>query len=198
MGATLDEILQAHRAGDERAAERLVEYCRARVYRRADQLLPDFARVARHERPSDVAQDALVGLWQALRTMRPESERHLLLLAGKKVRETLYDLARRHAGQRHGLGKLESQGDVPADQHAALAAVDNVTGPATLDDWTRFQCAIDMLPEDEREVMHLKWFVGMGEDEIAEVVGLSRSTVQRLWKAAKHGINQAMGREQPQ
>ena len=44
--------------------------------------------------------------------------------------------------------------------------------------------------------MHLKWFVGMGEDEIAEVVGLSRSTVQRLWKAAKHGINQAMGREQ--
>jgi RNA polymerase sigma factor (sigma-70 family) len=67
---------------------------------------------------------------------------------------------------------------------------------ATLDDWTRFQCAIDTLPEDEREVMHLKWFVGMGEDEIAEVVGLSRSTVQRLWKAAKHGINQAMGREQ--
>jgi RNA polymerase sigma factor (sigma-70 family) len=194
---TIDEVLAAHRAGEEQAANLLVEYCHDRVWWLAVRLLPGFARVARHERPSDVAQEALMGLWQALHRARPDSERHLLLLAGKKVRETLHDLARKHAGQRHGLGNLESRGDVSPDCHPALAAADDVPGPATLDDWTRFHHAIDELPDDEREVMHLKWFVGLSEEEAASVLGRSRSTVQRQWGAAKSRINEALGRERP-
>lgn len=175
----------------------LMEYCHDRVSWLAVRLLPGFARVARHERPSDVAQEAMMGLWQALQTARPESERHLMLLAGKKVRETLHDLARKHAGQRHGVGNQQSQGDVPAEQHAALAAAADMPGPATLDDWTRFHNAIDALPDDEREVMHLKWFVGLSEEEAASVLGRSRSTVQRQWGPAKSRINEALGRERP-
>lgn len=197
MSDAVDDILRAHRAGDPRAADMLIQHCYAQVHERACRLLPRYASVARHERPSDVAQDVSLGLLQALRSTRPESARHLLSLAAKKVRETLCDLARRHAGQRHGLENVQSQGAVPGAQHPALAAVADDPGPATLDDWTRFQHAIDSLPEDEREVMQLKWFCGLSEQKIAEVLGMSRSSVQRLWKAAKDRISEAMGRERP-
>ena len=197
MTPTLDEALRAHRGGDPSAAELLVEYCNDRVYLLANRLLPGFARVARHERPSDVAQEALLSLMQALRSTKPESERHLLLLVAKKVRETLHDVARRHAGQRHGVDNLESQGDVSVDQHAALAAAADMAGPVTLDQWTRFQHAVDTLPENEREVMFLKWFLNAEDHEIAETLGCSKSTVKRVWRVAKDRLNEAMGGERP-
>lgn len=175
----------------------LVEHCRNRVDWLARRLIADFARVERHEQPSDVAQEALLNLWQALRTTQPDSERHLLLLAGKKVREALHDLARRHGRQRHGQGNLESQGDVAAEMHAALAAPAQAPGPMTLDQWTVFHDAIERLPEPERQVMLLKWFAGANEEEIIRVLGSSRSTVQRLWASAKGRINEALGREPP-
>lgn len=195
--SNLDEVLALHRAGDKATAARLVEHCHKRVSWLAERLLPEFARVARHERPSDVAQATLLDLWQAIRTAMPHSERHLMLLAGKKVRETLYDLARKHAGQKHGLCNVESQGDVPPERHRAIAVAADMTGPATLDDWTRFQHAIDGLPDGERDVMHLKWFVGMGEDEVARTLGVSRSTVQRQWRAVKDRINDVLGHQPP-
>lgn len=45
--------------------------------------------------------------------------------------------------------------------------------------------------------MHLKWFVGMGEDEVARTLGVSRSTVQRQWRAVKDRINDVLGHQPP-
>lgn len=197
MTPPLDEVLRAHRAGDVKAAGMLVEYCHDRVSWLAERLLPNFARVARHERPSDVAQEALMSLWKSLSTTKPESDRHLLLLAGKKVREALLDLARKQAGKRHGIDHQETQGDVSPEQHAAIAAVDDVTGPDTLDDWSRFHQAIDNLPENERDVALLKWFMNAKDETIAALLGVSESTTQRLWRDAKKRINEEMGGERP-
>jgi RNA polymerase sigma factor (sigma-70 family) len=190
VSPTIDDILLAHRRGEAEATERLIEYCHEHVLFLARRLLPSFARVARHERPSDIAQDVMIALLQALKTTKPESERHLFLLAGKKVRETLHDLARKHAGKRHGLGNQEV---AAFDAHTACVADEKLTGPETLDDWTRFHQAVESLPEDERNIMLLKWFLGASENEIAEILDCSRSTVQRLWSAAKTHITTAMG-----
>jgi RNA polymerase sigma-70 factor (ECF subfamily) len=72
-----------------------------------------------------------------------------------------------------------------------------VTGPATLDDWSQFHQAIDNLPESERDVVLLKWFMNATDETIAAMLGVSESTTQRLWRDAKKRINDEMGGERP-
>lgn len=194
---SLDDVLAAHHAGDPEAVRFLAEYCNEHVQRIARRLTERFPGVARHDRPSDVAQESVPRLMQALAATRIESERHLKALAAKKVRETLIDLARKHAGANRGLENLQSQGGVPIEQHAAMGAVDHAPGPATLDHWTRFQKAIDALPANEREVFMLKWFLDASDHDIAATIGVSESTAQRRWSVAKQLVKAAMDGERP-
>ncbi len=194
---SLDDLLAAHQAGNPETVRFLAEYCNEHVQRIARRLTRRFPGVARHDRPSDVAQESLPRLLQALATTKIESERHLRALAAKKVRETLIDLARKHAGANRGLDNLQSQGDAPPERHAAMGAIDDASGPATLDEWARFQQAIDALPEAEREVFMLKWFLDASDHDIADTLGVSESTAQRRWSAAKQLVKAAMDGERP-
>ena len=47
--------------------------------------------------------------------------------------------------------------------------------------------AIHHLPEKEREILHLKYFEGQSDKEIAEIVGLAESSVRKyIERARKH------------
>lgn len=188
MTPDLDSILEAHRAGDPAAIDRLIEYCADRVARMAARLLRGFPHVARWERPSDIAQNASIRLHEALRSVMPKDQAHLLALAAKKVREELHDRARSHEGQKRGNNNLFSQGDVPADRHAAYAAPADDPGPMTNEQWDRFLQAIETLPGEQRAVFDMKWFMDADEATIATAMNVSRSTVQRLWSEAKRHV----------
>jgi len=181
----LDQILMSHRAGDPAAAGKLVEYCLDRINSLSVRLLPGFPKVARWDRPSDIVQDVSLRLLQALQATKPENQRHLLALASKKVHEELFDRVRTYAGQKRGLDHLKSQGDVPLDEHAAYAVPADLPGPMTNERWDCFRHALDGLPPDQRAVFDAKWLMGASEATIAEMLDISRSTVQRLWNEAK-------------
>jgi len=79
--------------------------------------------------------------------------------------------------------------------------VDDAAVPVESDDildrWTRLHNAAGELPEEEREVFQLCWYLGLKQDEIAGVLGCSVRTVKRRWETAKHLLAVAMPEEKP-
>jgi RNA polymerase sigma-70 factor (ECF subfamily) len=43
---------------------------------------------------------------------------------------------------------------------------------------TELLAAVDQLPEDQRTVVALRYFAGLGEDEVAETLGIAQGTVK--------------------
>ena len=109
------------------------------------------------------------------------------------------DLARRHAGPasyaaNHGTNVMP-RGAV--DGTAAHYIDHSPAEDASLDRWTLFHEAIAALPEDEREVFHLVWYLGCDQKTIAGLMECSERTVKSRWRAAREAIRIALHDEAP-
>jgi len=106
-----------------------------------------------------------------------ENRRHFFFVAARAMRDVLVEQARSKAALRRGgdwkraeLDGIEPTLATPAED---LLALDDAL--------TRLEA------EDARkaEVVRLRFFAGLGEDEIAEALGVSKRTVSRAWSEAR-------------
>jgi RNA polymerase sigma factor (sigma-70 family) len=200
MNAVIADILAAHRRGDPAAIESLVTHCQKRIEYIASRLLRVHPEVRRWEDTADVVQKSLVRLMMALRASRPESESHLLRLAALQVRREVIDLIRHYTGPHSPVAQLETNafkknGEVLMRVDAAPAAdADTAT---VAERWSRFHAAVANLPDEQRHVFEMTWYLGIDQATIADVEGCSTRTVKRRWQAAQASINAALGHEPP-
>jgi RNA polymerase sigma factor (TIGR02999 family) len=106
-----------------------------------------------------------------------ESSRHFYNIAAEVMRQLLVDHARRRGAEKRG-GKL---------QRVDLDKVDVAFSPDDTD-WLSLDQALDSLKrEDDRryQVVMLRYFAGLPEEQIAKQLGVSEKTVQRDWKVAR-------------
>jgi len=187
--STLAAALDAFSRGDPKAEELLLGHCHAWLQVLAEKkILPRYPEVARWDRPSDLVQDATLRLCFALREKPPESERHLLNLAALKLRQVVVDRLRHYRAGRNPLAHAGT--NVVADEgHLQVEeAEDAATGPMTYNRWTTFFQAVDALPELQREIFHMTWFLGADQATIARACDCSVETIKRHWREAKESI----------
>jgi len=102
---------------------------------------------------------------------------HFFAVASQVMRRILVDHAREHRAEKRGAGarKVSLDGCLVYNWHDPdeLLAVDEV-----LDRLAKFD------PRAAR-IVELRFFVGLGHEEIAEVLGLSSKTVKRDWDIAR-------------
>ncbi|NDA14982.1 MAG: outer membrane protein assembly factor BamA [Gammaproteobacteria bacterium] len=67
----------------------------------------------------------------------------------------------------------------------------------SLDRWTAFHNAIASLPESEREVFHLIWYLGVDQQQASDLLGCSTRTIKRRWQSARHSIHLALDGSSP-
>jgi RNA polymerase sigma factor (TIGR02999 family) len=169
------EILEAVGAGDKQAEEELLPL----VYEELRRLAA--ANMARQPPGQTLQATALVHeAWLRLggdRMPRWESRKHFFAAAAQAMRHVLIERARRKLRVRHGgeWQRVELDAvDIPAPaDDARLVQID-----AALDELAAFE------PE-KAEVVKLRFFVGLEEKEIAELLHLSPRTVERYWRYAK-------------
>jgi len=107
-----------------------------------------------------------------------ESKRHFMNLAARAMRRILVDHARRAKAAKRG-------GD------ATIVSFTERLGPgrrSPIDrvlDLDRALDAFARVAERAAQVVELRYFAGLTGAEIAGVLGVSRTTVQRDWKAAR-------------
>lgn len=108
-----------------------------------------------------------------------ENRAHFFSAAAEAMRRILIDLARRKLAERHGGGfeRIDLNGkDLPAPDDRQLLAVHEV-----LDGFAK------QFPV-QAEVVKLRYFTGMTNEEIAQVLGISLSTVKNYWTFARTWI----------
>lgn len=170
-------MLEAWRAGDEKARDDLV----AIVYQELRSLA--HKRLSR-ERPDHTLQTtALVNeLYLRLCASGPretawQNRAHFLAVAARQLRHILIDYARSASRQKRGGGRVR----------VTLTDIPDVRTPRE-EDFVGLNDALtrlEKLAARPAQVVELRFFGGLTENEIAEVVGISVATVKRDWDFAR-------------
>ncbi len=110
---------------------------------------------------------------------------HFMALSSRCIRQILVDYARERGAQKRGSNQqlLTLQEELvsnDANQDVDLLLLDSVMQKLKAKD------------EIQEQVVELRFFVGMKNDEIAEVLGISVATVKRKWTIAKAWLYREM------
>ncbi len=114
-----------------------------------------------------------------------ENRRHFFFAAARAMRDILVEQARRRASLKRGGGRRREALDDPEFELGAEPE-DVVAIGGALDELERED------PEGAR-VVALRFFVGLTHEQIAEVLGVSLSTVERRWRFARAWLGRDLG-----
>lgn len=174
----LPEILRAARAGDEGAITRAF----GMVY---DELRSIAHRQLRRLRPGEtlgttaLVHEAFLKLARA--RLSPEDAGHFYALAARAMRQILVDAARARP-------RGASRRFVSLDEEAAQldVAADDMLG---IDDALR---QLEALDPRLAQVVELRYFGGLTEEEVAVSLGTSARTVRRDWRKARAFLHEVL------
>ena len=188
----LDACLKKLAAGDDSARVKILEICNGRLRELSRRLLGKFAKVRRWDDTDDVAQNAAIRLYRALGDTVPDSTRGLMGLMATQIQRELLDLARKHSGPLSYAANHDTNARDATDGQAFFVdeapAPDGTEEELPLERWEQFHAAVDALPDEQREVFKLAWYLGLNQRDAAKTLGISERTVARRWQEARQAV----------
>ena len=180
----LTRILVAAQRGDPKAADELLPA----VY---DELRRLAAHKIANELPGQTLQPTALVHEAWLRVTGGEDKKwdgraHFFAAAAEAMRRILIDRARRKAAVRHGGGQRR----VDLEEAEVVSPVDDEQLIAVSE-------ALDKLAvqhKTEAELVKLRYFVGMTNDEAAEALGISPRTAKYYWTHARAWLYREIAR----
>ena len=169
-------ILQAYGKGEAGASEKLWKMVYEELHRIAQrQLAGEYNR--RHLSTTALVHEAYIRLVDGNINIEWESRSHFFGIAARVMRRVLVDNARRCKALKRGGGSQDESFDesrfVPENRVQEVIDVDEALSQL---------CRIH---ERWSRVVECKYFGGLKEDEIAQILGISVRTVERDWAKAK-------------
>jgi RNA polymerase sigma factor (sigma-70 family) len=187
----LSDLFPAIRAGDREARNRLVTSIYQRLIKLSAVLLRTFPIIQRNREVESVANDLSIKLITALDAkLQTASVAEFFQFAGLRLRHMLIDEAkkvRRRSLLAEGAPKPTLLGIAGGDSDSQFGQVepgDWSMDPAMLAEWTDFHAKVDSLPELERDVFTMHFFLKMPQSEVAKVLGMEPKQVSRTWLLA--------------
>lgn len=176
-------LLHALGAGEATAYNRLLPLLHAELHRAAERLL-------RRERPGHTLQptELVNEAWLRLadgKTPDYASRGHFLAVAARAMRHVLVDHARRRLAGKRGGGA------------AAVSLPGELASPAPPEEILALDEAMDRLGDFSprlKQVVEYRFFAGLEETEIAELLQVTTRTVQRDWARARAWLHQELAR----
>jgi RNA polymerase sigma factor (TIGR02999 family) len=175
------QILQAIAEGDPAAASQLLPL----VY---DELRKLAAHKLARETPGQTLQptalvhEAYLRLVGEDKDQHWDSRGHFFAAAAEAMRRILVEIARQKASLKRG-----------GDRERLDVVDDLLAAPELREDLVALDAALTKLAETHKqaaEVVQLRYFAGLPMREIADILGLSLRTANRLWVFAKAWLHQ--------
>ena len=177
------ELLARARAGDAAAADALFRATYDDLRKLAH------ARLGADRRDALLVTTALVHEWfvrfARIRGLKLDDRRHFMRYAARAMRSIIVDFARERSAARRGGG---------ADPLQLLAAAGGQPerGPEEILEVHRALEQLSSRDARMAEVVELRYFGGLSDPEVAEVLGVTDRTVRRDWEKARLWLSQAL------
>ena len=171
------QILEEWRAGDKSAADRLFPLVYDELKRSARAYLRRESRGGEHTlQPTALVHEAYLRM-VGQTALAVENRTHFYALASRVMRRILVDYARQHNAEKRG----------GAAQRVAIEDIDILPEQSAADLLELNEALARLEAIDERKcgVVDMRFFGGLTEAEIAEVLGVTEKTVRRDWHFAK-------------
>jgi RNA polymerase sigma factor (TIGR02999 family) len=185
MSATpgeITELLNRLNAGDTSAREPLLAFVYDELRRRAR------ARMRRERVDNTLQPTALVHeVWLRMIEQREwnlKNRADFFAMAAEMMRRILIDHARAVKAEKRGGDKVF----VPLENGMAVA----IEFPAQLLDIHRALERLAQVDQHRARIVELRFFGGLSDDEVAEVTGVSSTTVYRQWRAARAWLSREL------
>jgi len=176
------QLLLAWREGDEAALEKLLPLVYDELHRLA-------ARYMRRESPGHTLQTSALVNEAFIRLIDQQqvhwqNRAHFFGIAAQLMRRILLDHARGQARGKRGGGVHRvsfDEGAIVSEQRAAeLIALDDALN------------ALAAFDSRKSRIVELRFFGGLSNEEVTEVMGMSLRTVEREWRKAKAWLHHAI------
>jgi RNA polymerase sigma factor (TIGR02999 family) len=179
---SVSRLLQAWRGGDLRARDDLMPVVYRELRRRAGAYL-------RRERQDHTLQPTAL-VHEAYMRLVPQERvawqdrAHFFAIASQTMRRILVDYAREHQAAKRvgGAVKVTLDDRIGAAGPRACGLIDL---DQALDDLTR-------IDPRQGQIVELRYFGGLSEQEVGEVLSISRTTVTREWQTARAWLYRRM------
>jgi RNA polymerase sigma factor (sigma-70 family) len=178
--------------GQPSAHDELLRYACERLRRLTRKMFHGFPALRRWEETDDIFQNAMLRLHRALESMRVDSVRHFFNLAAQQIRWELLDLAKHHFGPTCPAANHHTDNIAPNEDGGKLH--NRAEEPEDLEEWAEFHAQVGRLSEEEREVVNLLYYEGLGQTEAAKILEISTRTLKRRWQSARLNLYEAINR----
>ena len=169
------QILHEWNGGDDNAPARLMPFVYDELRRQARNYLSK-ERGSHTLQPTALVHEAYLRLVDQTR-VNWQNRAHFYGMAANMMRRVLVDHARAHATEKRGGAAVRLSIDdvqVPLEERAA----DFIALDEALKELAKFD-------ERKARIVEMRFFGGLSDEEIAEVLGVSSRTVLRDWKTAR-------------
>ncbi|MBK8466445.1 MAG: sigma-70 family RNA polymerase sigma factor [Chloracidobacterium sp.] len=171
----ITHILQEWNSGDEFARERLLKFVYDELKRRARYLMSR-ERAEHTMQPTELVHETYLKLNECDRVAWKDRS-HFYAFASHLMRQILVDHARKHAAAKRGSTPIRLSTDdidIPLEERASsILVIDEVMDRLAL------------LDERKANIVEMRFFGGMTNEEIAVALETSGRTVSREWQAAR-------------
>ena len=172
-------LLQSANAGDRAALDRVLPLLYDELRRLARRQLAR-EHGSRTIQPTALVHEAYLKL--AGSAPQAQNRAHLLAIAAHAMRQVLVD----HARERHAAKRGPDWVSTTLTDGVSTTTLDP-EGLLALDD------ALERLEPRQRQVVECRFFAGLGDEEIAEALGVTTRTVRRDWVKARAWLNRWLG-----
>lgn len=177
----IQRLLDKAKSGLDIDRNELINHSCSRLLKLTRKMFHNFKNLQRWEQTEDIFQNALVRLHRSLLEVQVVDVRHFFNLAALQIRRELLDLTKHYYGKL-GIG-ANHHSDHQDEPEGILANATN--NPIRNKSLEKFHENIDTLPAEEQEIINMLFYEGFNQEETAEFLGISLSTVKRRWHAAR-------------
>lgn len=181
----ITQLLVAWSSGDQSALSRLAPLVYDELHRLAHHYMRG-ERAGHTLQTTALVNEAYVRLidWK---NVRWQNRAHFFAVSAQLMRRILVDFARAHNYDKRGGGARPVELD-----EAAKIADDKSTNMVALDEALK---ALAELDHRQSQVVELRFFGGLTNDEVAEVLKVSEATVRRDWSLARAWLHRELARD---
>lgn len=178
----MSALFERSRNGDCEASERMFELVHKELHGLASRMMR--AERSNHRlQPTALVNEACLRLFAQHGDW--DGRQHFLALAATVMRRVLGDHARRHGADKRGGAwqriTLDGREGVETDQEHELIALDTALEK------------LGTLHDRQARIVEMRYLAGMTVTEVAEVLEVSRSTIEAEWRMARAWLHRELG-----